>query len=469
MDYESNGDITMDDITPASTVPPTDPEPHVVAVVMDADVDIDKQGHAEPEATAGEELTEEEVDIITVHNIGSKNGEQSQDTIMEECSVPAAKNADETKLEHGVEAQSYVIHHSEKFSQSNHLLPPLPYSSEAQVHAVKAPALSGLLTAKDQSSNKKPAQKNSANEKGHVLVANKAPKPPVIPSRKDSAAIEKPSNDSSPSAPTRHKKQKQTSGVSSPVAAPSPLEALLKSVNMGRKESFSKGQESADETPKTMAKGKGKSSKSGNAAIVAKTDEELLGDFVFMPKAEVESLLAPALRKLLRGVKSLGRFHNGVNKTAMQKHYMAWQEKMQALKDAEQANAGAEEEKEEEEEDVDAEEETDDELMDSPVTGKVTPGPPLKSPFTDQPRSIKQTPLLNKLTKAARESSSGSLIVRRHTGRSKTSFEAQDNDGESEDQNEPAVYKKFLEDEAKDADGSKRSRRSISRPATYKE
>jgi len=135
--------------------------------------------------------------------------------------------------------------------------------------------------------------------------------------------------------------------------------------------------------------------------------------------------------------------------------------------DEEQAVAGAEENAGDG--DIDAEGEDDDNLMDqdSPVTGKVTPGPPLQSPFTGQTRSSKQTPLMNKLAEAAK-ASTGSPTGRRRAGRSKTPFEAQDDDRDEEDDNEPAVYKEFLKDEAK-KDVAKRSRRSVSRPATYKE
>lgn len=233
---------------------------------------------------------------------------------------------------------------------------------------------------------------------------------------------------------------------------------------MGRKSSFSEAQASSTEAvPKLKPRGK----LSGKSGIISLEDADLVDDFVFMSQREVDKMWkAPELRNHIRGIESLRLIHNGVTKPAMIDHYMKWQYRMQALKD-EKAEAaakalepsqvrglGSEEPEEDKEEDIDAEGSTDEEFYEAqegPVTGKVTPGPPLKSPFTDQPRSSKESPFVAKLT-------AGSSPVRRRAGQSRTP--------EMEGQNEPEIYKKFVKEE--EMERKKRMKRSASRPASYK-
>lgn len=163
---------------------------------------------------------------------------------------------------------------------------------------------------------------------------------------------------------------------------------------------------------------------------MAKTDEELLDEFVFMPRATVTALKAPEIRNLVRGLESLRAIHNGVTKMAMVDRYMAWQTKMQQLKAAQDEENAAKttEGVTNSEDDADGETDEDFNASESPVTGKVTPGPPLKSPFIDQPRSTKQSPFMDRLLDS-------SPAARRRAGRSRSPSE--------EGNTEPEIYKEF--------------------------
>ncbi|QDS72022.1 hypothetical protein FKW77_002083 [Venturia effusa] len=259
-----------------------------------------------------------------------------------------------------------------------------------------------------------------------------------------------------PSTPPRIQKQNQVSAGPPPIATDSPLKELQRSVAMGRKTSFSEAHaSSAEDAPKLKLKVKD-SDKSGNMAL---GDADLVDDFVFRDEQAVNKMKAVDLRAHIRTIEALKIYCNGVSKKHMVELFMKWQRGIQALQ-AEKANAATKNidpsqagglGSEEEGDDIDAEGSTDEEFLEaqeSPVTGKVTPGPPLKSPFTDQPRSAKQSPFVAKLTAA---SESPSI---RMAGRPRSP------------DNEPECYKEFEREEAEKK--NKRTRRSASRPASYR-
>jgi hypothetical protein len=485
MDDEDDGGITMDESAkaPAETLPTTEHQDGIVNA--DANVDMNEEDHMESDTIVGSTHVANRTDNKPASSDMARMEIELKDVYMEERNVPAFKNIGSFLPKHADRSQLQDVQNLERLqlSQPQNPLPPFPYSSDMHVsHAstINVPASLVQLSAAPNTEGKPSTKKGSVTE---------AEKNSNAATRKDSAAVQMAVEESTPQTPPRSQKHNQASTAPSPVTAPSPLKLLQQSVKMGRKSSFSKGQKSsADGAPMT------KGGKSGKTGILAKTDDELLEDFVYIPEAALDKMKAPEIKNLIRGLESLRVYHNGLVKKSMIQHYMQWQKGMQLRQEnlriarAKKEKAGAEDEtaveaeeepvdlgSEEDDDDLDAEAADDDEYPDfadpySPANGKVTPGPPLKSPFTDQPRTTKQTPFMNKLTKAA-ESSSGSPIVRRYAGRSTTPFEFQAaNRGQSEVDNEPEVYKKFLaEQEKEQKDNSKRLRRSVSRPTTYKE
>lgn len=470
MEAENDGDITMLDIGPAqaSTGSLPTPEGQDGIANIDTDVEMSEEVHVEPDATVGAERAEQ----TDIEGAGDDPAEHTQfvteDVVMEENSVVATQNTEIVLTEQHKQTKP----RKGEGAQSQYQLPPLPFPTPAAIsHAspiVEIPAPSVPLAAapaiEAKASNTKSTKKDLANKSGNI---NKTGKSSQGPAGKSSADQHKGAQNSTPSTPPGIQKHNhQVSAAPSPTVTASPLSQLKRSVMMGRKSSFSEAQASSTEAvPKPKPKGK----VSGKTGIISLEDADLIDDFVFMSQREVDKMWkAPELRNHIRGIESLRLIHNGVTKPAMIEHYMKWQHRMQALKN-EKAEAaaktlepsqagglGSEEPEEEEEEDIDAEGSTDEEFyeaQESPVTGKVTPGPPLKSPFTDQPRSSKESPFVAKLTAAG-----SSPSVRRRASRSRTP--------EMEGQNEPDIYKKFEKEE--EMERKKRMRRSASRPASYK-
>ncbi|KAE9973430.1 hypothetical protein EG328_004426 [Venturia inaequalis] len=466
MDAEEDGDVTMDDAEPvqASTASLPTTEGQDGLVNINPDVEMSEEFYVNLDATLGAERTEQ----INIREVGDDPAEHTEivaeDVIMGESSVAAtqhtgfdlAKHLKQTKPRDGED------------TQSRHSLPLFPFETAAPVSRtspiVEIPASSAPLLASPaieaKASSTKPTQKGQINKSAAIIKT------------------------SAPTTPPGKQKQKQVSAASSPIVTASPLKSLQQSVQMGRKSSFSEAQASSEDTSQVKTKGK------LSAGILSRTNESLLDDFVFMDIEAVENMKAPELRTHIRGIESLKSYYNGVNKASMIKWFMKWQHQMQALKDekaeegtkaVEQSQAGglgsdeeeegedeeeyeeAEEEeeveeKEEEEEDPDAEGSTDEEFLEaqeSPVTGNVTPGQPLKSPFTGQPRPNKNSPLLTKLNAAKYPAPPASIQAARGLGRTKT----------KNLRHEPDYYKEF---EAEKKRENKRDRRSVSRPASYK-
>ncbi|RDI77841.1 hypothetical protein Vi05172_g12138 [Venturia inaequalis] len=464
MDAEEDGDVTMDDAEPvqASTASLPTPEGQDGLVNINPDVEMSEEFYMNLDATLGAERTEQ----TNIKDVGDDPAEHTEfvaeDVIMGESSVAAtqhtgfdlAKHLKQTKPRDGED------------TQSRHSLPLFPFETAAPVSRtspiVEIPASSAPLladpTIEAKAPSTKPTQKGQTNKSAAIIKA------------------------SAPTTPPGKQKQKQVSAASSPIVTASQLKLLQQSVQMGRKSSFSEAQASSEDTSQVKTKGK------LSAGILSRTDESLLDDFVFMDIEAVENMKAPELRTHIRGIESLKSYYNGVNKASMIKWFMKWQQQMQALKDekaeegvqvAEQSQAGGlgsdeeeegeeeeeyEEEEEEEEveekeeEDPDAEGSTDEEFFEaqeSPVTGNVTPGQPLKSPFTGQPRPNKDSPLLAKLTAAKYPAPPASVLAARGLGRTKI----------KNLRHEPDYYREFEAEKKRD---NKRARRSVSRPASYK-
>lgn len=474
MDAEKDGDVTRDDAEPAEAFTGSLPTPagQYGIVNIDTDVEMGEEIHMEPNATLGAERTER-TDFVGVGNDPAEHAESvAEDFVMGENSVTATQNTEFDHAEHSKQTKS----RDGKGVQSHHPIPPLFYGTPAHISdtspivEIPAPPASLLAapTIEAIASSAKPTQKDQVNQGG---TSNKTGKSSQVSVEKKSATQHKGAQGSAPSTPPGNQKHKQVSAASSPKVTSSPLKLLQKSAKMARRSSFTEAQAFNEDAPQVKTKGK----VSGKTGILARADEDLLDDFVFMSAKDVDKMKVPELRNHIRAIESLRKWHNGVPKKHMADQYMIWQRSMQAMKaqkaeEAEAEEAEAEEaeaveaaepsqagglgSEEEEGEDIDAEGSVDEEYyeaLESPVTGKVTPGPPLKSPFTDQPRSDIESPFVAKLT-------AGSPVLRRKAGRSRTP--------EMDEQNEPEVYKKFEAEE--EMERKKRARRSISRPASYK-
>jgi hypothetical protein len=319
----------------------------------------------------------------------------------------------------------------------------------------------------------------------------------------DNAVANSIEQESPPQTPLRHKTYLQNSTVPSPLVAHSPVEILLKAAKMAmRRPSFDRDQEaSADKvsSPKGMsANSKATASRKSRNSILAKSDEYLLDDFEFQPRAKLEKMKVNEIRILIRGIQSLRQWYNGCGKASMIDHFMHWQENMRTKQAARakeiMTTAGAESANQksktptvaEEDSDPDADAADDDfsDSMDpySSPAGKL----PLKSPFVNQPRSTKQTSLMSKfLEEAALPSGSSPIPRRKRWPRSIVNAQAdiasestsEDEIAHKVDEKSSARRVKKVKDskaakhvEAEENDGFlKRSTRSVSRPVSYKE
>ncbi|TLD32631.1 hypothetical protein E2P81_ATG05607 [Venturia nashicola] len=468
MDVEKDGDMTMDEAEPvqASAGALSIPKGQDEMFGINPDVQMSDEVHVELDATLGAERTKRS----DIHAKGSDPGEPveyvAEDVVMGENSVGATENIESDLAEYDKQTRPG----DGEDAESRHPLPPLFYatprlaSRNSPIVEIPAPSviLSAAPTVEVGTSSVKPTQNDLTNKSETI---NKTGKSSQHASGRNSPTQHNRFHVQAPTTPPgkEKQKQKQVSEASFPTATPSPLKLLQQSVKMGRKSSFSEAQASSEDTFKVKAKSKGRAS--GKAGIISQDDEDLIDDFVFMSEKEVTAMKTNDLRNHIRAIESLRRWHNGVHKKGMTGQYMIWQRSMQALKDskaesatkavaqaAEPSQVGG---SEEEGSDRDAEGSTDQEFFEaqeSPVSGIVTPGQPLKSPFTDQPRSDGKSPFVAKLNAAKLINESPV----RKAGRSRTP------------QDEPEFYQKFEEEKEQEEMDKKRKRRSISRPASYK-
>lgn len=163
----------------------------------------------------------------------------------------------------------------------------------------------------------------------------------------------------------------------------------------------------------------------GRRKFVGKSDEELLGSFVYQSVKELNGLKVDEIRGLVRGVEGLRRFFNGLTKTQMIGEYMKWQREMVDLKrkrEEEEDEEMEEEEDEEMEEDKEmeeaeemeqleeTEEQLEEELAIAPASATTPNMPPTKATAT------KTTPIIIDLISDSEDDDSGETMpgIERH-------------------------------------------------------